>query len=188
MKAIIFDFCGVVVSSPYRAWLRDHGLERTGELARVSEEVDIGLIGMDQFYLTLSHYTGQAADETHREFEAAIKINQSIVELVKQLKARGIRVGLLSNSGRGWARHVLAQNDLESLFDQVTISAEVGFRKPQTEIFSLALGRLNVRPSQAVFVDDTPANVDAARAAGIAGILFENTSDLRRRLASHLQH
>lgn len=173
--------------SPYSDWLRRHGLERTGELARVSDQADVGLIDMDEFYKTLARHTGQSAEEVHVEFEAAIVVNQDIVDLIKQLKSRGYRAGLLSNSGKGWARHVLAQNDLESLFDQVTVSAEVGFRKPLPEMFGLALNRLEVRPAEAVFIDDSSANVEAARAAGIHSIHYHSPADLRRRLDSHLQ-
>jgi putative hydrolase of the HAD superfamily len=55
------------------------------------------------------------------------------------------------------------------------ISAEVGLAKPDPAIFRLALARLKVMAAAAIFVDDVPANLEAARAIGMRPILFNGT-------------
>jgi FMN phosphatase YigB (HAD superfamily) len=49
-------------------------------------------------------------------------------------------------------------------------------RKPDARIYQLALERLRAKPEEAVFVDDMPENVEAARALGMCGVQFQNTA------------
>jgi putative hydrolase of the HAD superfamily len=58
------------------------------------------------------------------------------------------------------------------LFDDVVCSAEVGWAKPEAEIYALACRRLDVPPTTCVFVDDHAPNVEAAEAAGMRGVLY----------------
>lgn len=86
--------------------------------------------------------------------------------VVRTARAAGLRTGLLSNSWgleydrAGWPE----------LFDAVVISGEVGLRKPDPAIYALAADRLGLPAEQIVFVDDLPANVRAAVAAGMVGV------------------
>ena len=66
----------------------------------------------------------------------------------------------------------LVEKRVENAFDALVISAEVGIMKPEPEIYQLALDKLGVSAREAAFVDDTPLNVEAARALGMHGILF----------------
>jgi len=66
------------------------------------------------------------------------------------------------------------------MFDAVVISGEVGMRKPEPATFRHMLGLLGVRPLQAVFVDDLPANVHAAAEVGMVGVhhtSYDSTAD-----------
>ena len=54
----------------------------------------------------------------------------------------------------------------------MTISAEAGVMKPDARIFQLALEKLGIAPSESVFLDDFPENVEAARAVGMHAIHF----------------
>jgi glucose-1-phosphatase len=58
------------------------------------------------------------------------------------------------------------------------VSAEFGARKPDPETYCRCLARLDVRPTAALFVDDSPANVAGAREAGLHGYLYTDTEDL----------
>jgi putative hydrolase of the HAD superfamily len=64
---------------------------------------------------------------------------------------------------------------IAELFDAVIDSSEVGMRKPDPAIFALALRELgDIAPEHAVFLDDFPGNVAAARRLGMHGVLVEN--------------
>ena len=99
----------------------------------------------------------------------------SMTSLVTRAHAAGVRTGLLSNSwGIGYDR-----SDWHEMFDAVVISGEVGMRKPERQIFELALDRIALPAGECVFIDDMPHNVSAAAEAGLVGIVhrtFEETA------------
>lgn len=98
---------------------------------------------------------------------AASRVDQGTVDLVRRLRAGGVRTGLLSNSwGFSYDRQLLGE-----LFEPVVISGEVGMRKPEQRIFDLAVGRLGLEAAQVVFVDDAEPNLVGARAAGLQTVL-----------------
>ena len=72
---------------------------------------------------------------------------------------------------------------IDQAVDDVIISAEVGVAKPSRDMFELALGRLDVAPSEAVLVDDATVNISAARALGMNAVLHVSTSDTISRLS-----
>jgi HAD superfamily hydrolase (TIGR01509 family) len=69
------------------------------------------------------------------------------------------------------------------LFEDVLISADVGLVKPQPEIFRLACERFGISAGESVFIDDTPANAEAAYYVGMRAVVFHgDTAELRREL------
>ncbi|WP_033423890.1 HAD family hydrolase [Actinomadura flavalba] len=85
---------------------------------------------------------------------------------LRRARARGVRTALLSNSwGNDYPRHLFAD-----LFDDVVISCEVGMRKPDAEIFRLAVERLGLEPGECVFIDDIVHNIRAAESVGLHGV------------------
>jgi putative hydrolase of the HAD superfamily len=95
------------------------------------------------------------------------------VEALRVLSARGIRLGIVSNTGRtpgAVLRRILAHHDMLRYFDAVAIaySDEVGFRKPDPRIFERSLNALGVEPARALHVGDNPdADVLGARRLGM---------------------
>jgi len=90
---------------------------------------------------------------------------------VIEAKRGGLRVGLISNT---WG--VTPPSDVEGMFDAVVLSGREGVRKPEAAIYLLAADRLRVEPNRCVFVDDMPANVDGAKAVGMAGVLHRDAA------------
>jgi epoxide hydrolase-like predicted phosphatase len=101
-----------------------------------------------------------------------------MVAMVAQLKATGVRTGLLSNS---WG-NTYPRAGWDDLFDVVVISGEVGMRKPEREIFVYAAEQLAVPLTECVFVDDLSPNVEAAQPLGITAILHRSYADTRNEL------
>jgi putative hydrolase of the HAD superfamily len=116
-----------------------------------------------------------------RMFGASVILDQ-MLELIKDLRARGILTSLLSNSWgggeHGYPRHLFAD-----LFDDVVISGEVGMRKPEERIFQLAATRLGLSPGQCVFVDDVEGNIVAAEELGFAAVHHEDPVRTRAALS-----
>ena len=88
-------------------------------------------------------------------------------QVVRDLRGRGIRTALLSNS---WGNGTYPRQDFPGLFDAVVISGDVGMRKPEPRIFLHTAELLNVAPAECVFIDDLEANVRAAVGCGMTGV------------------
>jgi putative hydrolase of the HAD superfamily len=86
-----------------------------------------------------------------------------MVELVRELRADGLRTVLLSNSwGEGYPEELLLE-----LFDTIVISGRIGLRKPDPRIFRHTLDQIGLPAHRCVFFDDAPVNVEAARSVGL---------------------
>lgn len=93
---------------------------------------------------------------------------------------RHYKIAILSNNVKewvGWREMVDAH-----LFHVVVDSSDVGLRKPDPEIYRLTCERLEVDPTAAAFVDDIPANVEAAGGLGMHAIRFTTTEDVLEQL------
>ncbi len=91
----------------------------------------------------------------------------AMYQMIRDLRAKGVRTALLSNS---WGPSGYARQDFPHLFDAVVISGEVGMRKPEPRIFRHAAALLDLEPEYCVFVDDLEANVEAAIGCGMTGV------------------
>lgn len=95
------------------------------------------------------------------------------VETVRELKAAGYRLGVVSNA-EGRVEHDLMGAGFAGLFDTVVDSHVVGVEKPDPRIFHIALERMKVEASSAVFLGDVPAvDVAGATAAGLTPFLLD---------------
>ena len=69
---------------------------------------------------------------------------------------------------------MLAQQDLLRRFDALAISAEIGIMKPDAAAYQAILAMMQMEAHTCVFIDDIPANIAAAQAVGLHGIVFED--------------
>jgi putative hydrolase of the HAD superfamily len=95
-----------------------------------------------------------------------------VVDRARTVRARGdVRTALVTNNIAEFGDAWRAMVPVDELFEVVIDSCVAGVRKPDPAIFRLALDALDVEPTDAVFLDDHPANVAAAEALGMRGIL-----------------
>ncbi len=107
------------------------------------------------------------------------KVNWGLLEYIHSLRPQ-YKVGLLSNAWDDLRQTIHERWNIDGLFDEIIISAEVKLVKPDRRIFRLAVQRLQVQPEEAVFVDDVAENVDVARQEGLEAIQY---LDLQQTLA-----
>ena len=108
-------------------------------------------------------------------FYAGDVLNVELVACIERLRASGLRVGLLSNFSAD-LRTMLAQQGLLQHFDALAISAEIGVMKPDAAAYQAVLAMLGLEAHTCIFIDDVSANVTAAQALGLHGILFEDNA------------
>jgi epoxide hydrolase-like predicted phosphatase len=113
-----------------------------------------------------------------RMFAASLPV-PAMYDTIRTLRAAGFSTALLSNS---WGCDEYPRADFPGLFDTVVLSGEVGMRKPEKEIFLHAAETLGLAPADCVFIDDMEANVAAAQACGMTGVLHGETPTTARAL------
>lgn len=87
------------------------------------------------------------------------------------------RMALASNSPRHFVLAALQEAGLDGCFEAVCTADDVTLRKPDPEMYRLALRRLNLEPGRVLVFEDSPAGVAAAQAAGCTVIMIDNGAD-----------
>lgn len=177
ISTIIFDFFDVIRVDPYKKWLADNDLERVGIWYDIAARYDRGLISRETFLVELGRESGIDLAEVDATFKQSNQFDQDVISIIKKVKDKH-KTGLLSNSGGPGLRKLLAEQNLDVLFDEIVVSGEVGFIKPEPEIFQIAIDRLDCKPLETIFVDDSPHNVEVSCQMGINGILFTSAKNL----------
>jgi len=197
IKAIAFDYGGVIE-------ITDNGL-----MQKIADYLQTTLEDWLKVYLSLNYLcnTGKNSYEevyafTAKEFNAsnfqisqihkmmkenmdARKINFELIELIKDLKNRNYKIGLLSNNYIK-LRQQMIDEDMIKYFDSVIISAEVGFQKPQPEIFEILFNDLGVKSEELIFIDDSKSSLNGADKIGYVPILYKNNESLKQELSNIL--
>lgn len=97
--------------------------------------------------------------------------------VMRELRAIGLRIGLLSNTHwpREWHERILLRDGILDLIDERVYTSELAHTKPHREAFAAILSRLGVEPSAAVMVGDRPIDdIAGCRAFGMRGVLIPN--------------
>jgi putative hydrolase of the HAD superfamily len=124
----------------------------------------------------LEHALGHRP-EMHRFSETyfkALKPNEPMIELMRDLKGDGFRMALLTNNVREWEPTWRSMLPVDEIFELVVDSAYVGCRKPDAEIYEITLERLGLPGSACLFIDDVNVNCDGARALGLNAVHFRD--------------
>ena len=196
IEVLLFDFDGVLRHFDHS---RVPLIEREAGLPPGA----IATVAFSDEYL-LPAITGQMSDEAWREriaealehthpnarARAAVQewsrsegaIDTEMAALISECRKR-FRVGLVSNATSRLARD-MASLQVAELFDEIINSSEVGIAKPDRGIFDHALSKLNGSIGAAVFVDDALANVEAAKALGIAAVHHTSHAETRQALSA----
>jgi putative hydrolase of the HAD superfamily len=100
--------------------------------------------------------------------------NEKLIAYFRALRPR-YRTAILTNSFVGAREHEEERYGFTSMVELAIYSHEEGIHKPDPRIYAIASERLGIPPTEIVFLDDAPANVDAARACGLQAVLFTST-------------
>jgi putative hydrolase of the HAD superfamily len=184
IRAVLFDIGGVLEITPPTGvperWEARLGL-RPGELDERTHDLfesgAVGAVSLEEVHRRLGEVLRQdqavvraLMDDLWAEYLGTL--NVELTDYVRGLRPR-YRTGIISNSFVGAREKERERYQLDELTDLLVYSHEVGISKPDPRIYELACERLGVAAEEAVFVDDTEAMVDGARAVGMQALLFE---------------
>jgi len=108
---------------------------------------------------------------------------EDTVEIFRQLKSnKNLRIYAITNWSAETFPVALARYDFLQWFEGISVSGELKMRKPFPEIYEYTLQKYNIKPEEAVFIDDNLRNVKAAEALNIHAIHFQNPEQLKTTL------
>jgi putative hydrolase of the HAD superfamily len=144
--------------------------------------------------LTLEEYLGRVVFYQERAFTRAqfrqfmfaqSKSYPEMIDMVARLKVRhGLKIAVVSNEARELNAHRIRKFKLGAFVDFFVSSCFVHIRKPDADIFRLALDIAQVPARQVVYVENTPMFVEIPEGLGIRSILHTDCRSTRARLAT----
>jgi putative hydrolase of the HAD superfamily len=192
VEAVISDFGGVLTTPLIRSFMAFQdvtgiSMETLGTtMQRIAEaDGEHPLFELERGRITEAAFLERMADELERDLShrpemhrfgeiyfEALRPNEPMIDLMRELKAGGYRLALLTNNVREWEPVWRSMLPVDEIFELVVDSAFVGCRKPERRIYEIALERLDLPAASCLFVDDVEVNVEAARELGLAAIHF----------------
>jgi putative hydrolase of the HAD superfamily len=195
ISTVISDFGGVLTTPLVQSFVAVQ--DRTGisfeELAKAMgriEEADGAhpLYELEKGNLSEADFLRKLGDELepalghrpelHRFSEIyfeALHPNAPMIDLMREAKDGGYRMGLLTNNVREWEPLWRSMLPVDEIFEVVVDSGFVGCRKPDPEIYEITIDRLGGVPAdQCLFVDDVDVNCAAARKLGMSTVHYKH--------------
>ena len=208
--AVIWDFGGVITSSPFEAFAR---FETANDLPKdfirsinasnpdtnawaLFERSEIDADAFDTAFQAEAAARGHSVRGADVLALLAGDIRPEMVAVLQRLIDEDYKIGCITNnvktgSGAGMARSTEKAAAVEAvmkLFSHVIESSKVGIRKPDPEIYKMACTALDVTPERAVFLDDLGVNLKPARALGMATIKVSGAEQAISELETLLGH
>lgn len=196
IRAVMFDFGGVITTSPFdgfRRYERTHGLpdglireiNATNPDTNAWARLERGEVALDRF---CQLFEEEALAVGHRVDARAVmaglagEVRPEMVEALRRCTGRW-RTACLTNNFAGHGQSARPEvAEAFALFDVVLESSKLGIRKPDPRFYKLACQALGVEPSEAVYLDDLGVNLKPARAMGMRTIKVVRAEDARREL------
>ena len=194
IRAIVCDFGGVLPTpllSAFAAFQEDSGIspENLGKAMRVGLEdgedlplfrLERGEISEDEFIERLEDGLEAVLDHRPRlqhfrqKFWGALHPNEPMIELMRERKASGLKMAMLTNNVREWEPLWRSMLPVDEIFEEIVDSGFVGCRKPEARIYELTLERIGMAAEECLFIDDLRPNIYGAEAVGMSAVHFRD--------------
>lgn len=193
-KNIVFDMGNVLTKYTLSDYIRKYTDSEEGyQILRNEVCASVEWIQMDRGTLTdeeaIASICKRIPQEYHalaerfiNEFRMEQEPNPPMESLVRRLSEAGYDLYLLSNTSKRF--HKFSKNIASiSYMKGIWISCEHGFLKPEKEAYLDFFERFGLKPEECIFIDDSPANIEASMRLGMEGIVYHgNVEELERKL------
>lgn len=198
IDAVIWDMGGVLLRSEHyqfrdqlalRFKITEQELEHRVFNSESAMLATIGKISQVEHWRITAFSLGLLEEEIQHfeeDFWAGDRCDQELVGYIRSLKPR-YKVGLLSNAWIGTREMLKDKYGCLDAFDLAVFSYEVGFAKPDAQIYRYILDKMDVAPERTIFVDDFKLNVSAAQELGIIGIHFKGRDQVIQEINQLIQ-
>lgn len=195
-EAVIFDYGAVLCYPPSDGEMGEFaalaGLP-DGEFRRLYGKsrgpYDRGDISADQYWRAFGRAAGITYNDTQvgalhaMDLRVWRRMDPRMIDLAARLQKAGVKTAILSNMQTELREILRSEAEWLRHFDVQIFSCDLKLIKPEPEIYQRALEALGVPPGRAFFIDDLPVNIEAARRAGIGGMVYRSFDEVSKRLA-----
>lgn len=188
IKAIIFDCFGVLVADALQVICDDVRSRDPAAADQIRDLVHLsnrGIIEPEVSSRQVAEILGTSYEGYRQQIKEGEIKNTQLLAYILELR-RTYKTALLSNIGKGSLLRRFDPEELECHFDTVVASGEVGYAKPEPEIYQLTADRLGLRFDECVFTDDREEFCDAARSVGMYAILYQDLVQFQAELMDRL--
>ena len=191
IKGILFDFDGVLTLDAngtqsicnyvcLKSDVDKNIFER--EYRKYNAELSIGKLTHEAIWDDICRAIGQDISiEILYDSFVNTPINSGMIALANKLKDSNFKIGMVTDNKADRMKSIIEYHKWHSFFDGIVVSADVGSKKDQEEIFLKAYELLELRPEECVFIDNSRENLIAPSSLGTNVIFFDhNENDLTR--------
>jgi putative hydrolase of the HAD superfamily len=194
VSTLFFDIGGVILTNGWDRTCRRQVVDQFDldweEFADrhdfVAHDFEIGRITMARYLERTVFYRPREfspADFTSVMFAASTALPGSL-ELLADLAGTGLFMATLNNESRELNEYRIDHFGLRRYFGVFLSSCYLGVKKPEPEIYRIALDVMQSPPAECLFIDDRDLNLECARDAGLGGVRFDSVTQLRDDLST----
>ena len=194
IKTIIFDFGGVIGTDSDTIFidvLTNNGMEKQ-EAVKIWEKhwpkLKDGTESVKKIWESVQNQLSCDISKIINEYENKIQVYSDVFNICKKLKSDGYKLGILANESLEWMNIKREKGNLNQIFDKVYSSADIGLCKPNKESYEFVLKSLGSKPGETLFIDNKEQNTKTAENIGLNTILFIDSKQLKKELASFSIH
>lgn len=192
IQAILFDFGGVIAEEGFREGLMQIGkmnnllpyefYQVASELAHQTGYVT-GAISEADFWKVVRQKTGiaQGDNELRKEILDRFVLRQDMLHLVQRIRSSGYITAILSDQ-TNWLDEIEQRTPFSHFFHFVFNSYHLQKSKRDPKIFPEVCAVMNIKPAEALFIDDNESNIQRAQSEGLETIAFIDLVDLKELL------
>lgn len=193
IDTVVFDIGNVLADFSWREFLKDKGysdeeVERIGKASVLSDDwnqIDLGILPIEEIiarFVENDPEIKEDLEKVYSDFKKIVTKRDNAIPWIRALKKAGYKVLYLSN----FSSQVLEDNPEAMYFLDETDGGILSYRdkvtKPDHEIYNLLSKRYDLKPENTVFIDDTVANIAAAKELGWNGIVFLSYDQVKEDL------
>lgn len=181
---IIFDFFGVISSEMSVTWFKKHFPLEQAKILKDKYCIpgDLGQYTIDEVVELIARDMKMDPVKIRSDWEALISIHYDLVDYIKELRQKNYVV-LLSNASKNLVEGIMDKYQLNDVFDDVLISANVKIAKPDPRIYQMMLDKYKGKYNKAIMTDDNWSNLCFLEDLGIIPILFTGIEDFKSKLS-----